>query len=85
MPAVRASVVVTIEAVQVVSPSAFERARLLQAAVNIIAAGGTCADARSALRQRGVKSVTAWTLVNMANDVAGPVAPRETEAADAVR
>ena len=71
-----------LEAVQALAPQAVERARRLQYAATLLGQGRSRREVSGIVYARyGCTRSKAWRLVNMAADLAGEIAPQETEEA----
>lgn len=71
-----------LEAVQALAPQAVERARRLQYAAALLSQGRSRREVSGMVFARyGCTRSKAWRLVNMAADLAGEIAPQETEEA----
>ena len=71
-----------LEAVQALAPQVLERARRLQYAATLLGQGRSRREVSGLVFARyGCTRSKAWRLVNMAADLAGEIAPQETEEA----
>ena len=71
-----------LEAVQALAPQVLERARRLRYAATLLGQGRSRREVSGLVFARyGCTRSKAWRLVNMAADLAGEIAPQETEEA----